>query len=101
MITPRTLPNPPSTTIAKIMTDRMKSKLSGVIVPCLAAKIAPASPAMAAPTPCASTFSWKVSIPQHDAASSSSRIAAQARPTRERPMRTQIIVTDTATASTR
>src|SRR5579872_7140709 len=47
---PAWLPSPPSTTIARMIADSEKVKLSGVIDPCLVAKKAPASPPKAAPT---------------------------------------------------
>ena len=50
--------------------------------PCPAANIAPAKPPMAAPIAKASSLNLNVGTPISSAASSSSRVASQARPTR-------------------
>ena len=42
--TPIWLPMPPSTTIARMIADSMKVKLSGLMKPCRAAKNEPAKP---------------------------------------------------------
>ena len=63
--------------------DRSSSgKLSGLMKPCLLANSAPDRPPMAAPIAKASSLNRKVGTPMSSAASSSSRVASQARPTR-------------------
>ncbi len=50
MITPRIEPMPPSTTIARIIAESMKVKLSGLMKLLCAAKTTPTSPAQKAPS---------------------------------------------------
>ena len=80
---PGMLPMPPSTTMHRMITDSKKVKLSGDTKAILAAKNAPTTPAQAEPITKASILSRKVLMPMAAAATSSSRIAIQARPMRE------------------
>ena len=81
-MTPSRLPEPPSTTAHRISADRMNGKLSGVIEVVWAAKMAPARPPTEAPMTNETILNRNVGTPISSAASSSSRIAAQDRPTR-------------------
>src|SRR5579859_2625671 len=81
-MTPGMLPEPPSTTEARISTESRNWKLSGVMAICFEANITPAMPPMDAPIPKAHSLNLKVGTPMSSAASSSSRRACQARPTR-------------------
>ena len=58
-------------------------KLSGLMNCCLVANSAPDRPPIAAPVANASSLNRNVGTPISSAASSSSRVASQARPTRE------------------
>ena len=82
MMTPYMLPVPPSTTAAKNKMESCNWKLSGLTKPTLLAYKAPAKPPMAAPIANAHSLNLKVLTPISSAASSSSRTAAHARPTR-------------------
>ncbi len=77
------LPMPPSTTIDSTITDSTSTKLSGLMNPCVAAKMPPEMPPNDAPIAKASSFMLRVLIPIARAAISSSRIASHARPIRE------------------
>ena len=81
--TPGMLPMPPSTTIERMRMDSIRMKLSGLTKPWSPEKITPEKPAVLAPMAKASSLVVVVLIPIPRAASSSSRIAAQARPMRE------------------
>ena len=81
--TPGMLPIPPSTTIARIVIDSSRMKLSGLTKPWRPEKMTPENPAVLAPRAKARSFVVVLLIPIVCAASSSSRIAAQARPIRE------------------
>ena len=81
--TPQTFPMPPRTTMARTVNDTSKRKRFGVTVWSLAAMKTPARPAVDAPSAKARSFVTMVLTPLAAAASSSSRIAAQARPSRE------------------
>ena len=81
--TPGMLPIPPSTTIARIVIDSSRMKLSGLTKPWRPKKMTPENPAGPAPRAKARSFVVVLLIPIVCAASSSSRIAAQARPIRE------------------
>src|SRR5579859_6034937 len=81
-MTPGMLPEPPSTTEARISTESRNWKLSGVMAICFEANMTPAMPPMDAPIPKAHSLNLKVGTPMSSAASSSSRRACQARPTR-------------------
>ena len=74
---------PPSTTIATIITDSIRLNDSGETKPWKAANMAPETPPKLAPMPKASSFMLRVLMPMALAAISSSRMAIQARPTRE------------------
>ena len=100
-MTPGMLPEPPSTTAARISTESRNGKLSGVMAICLDAKITPAMPPIDAPMAKAQSLNLKVGTPISSAASSSSRIACQARPTRLRSSRRPTKITRTIMASTR
>ncbi len=74
---------PPSTTIDTITIDSIRMKLSGDTKPWNEANIAPDTPPNDAPIANASSLTLRVLIPIALAATSSSRIANQARPMRE------------------
>ena len=74
---------PPSTTIASTMIDSNSPKLSGLTNSCVAEKMPPAMPPNDAPIANARSFTLRVLMPMALAATSSSRIASQARPSRE------------------
>ena len=78
---------PPSTTIATIMIDSCRLNDSGEMKPWKVANIAPETPPKVAPMPKASSFRLRVLMPIALAATSSSRIAIQARPMRLRSRR--------------
>ncbi len=80
MATPSWLPMPPSTTMARMIADSMKVKLSGLMKPWRVAKNAPASPPNNAPIENAVSFVIVVLMPSERQAISSSRSASQARP---------------------
>ena len=81
MATPIWLPMPPSTTMARMIADSMKVKLSGVTKPWRAAKNEPAKPPNMAPMAKAVSLVLVVLMPSERQAISSSRSASQARPT--------------------
>src|SRR5579883_332510 len=85
--TPVWLPMPPSTTIARMIADWMKLKLSGLMKPCRAPKKQPAKPPNMAPMAKAESFTLVALMPSARQATSSSRSASQARPTGRRRMR--------------
>src|SRR5690349_1297778 len=87
-ITPQMLPMPPSTTIDTTITDSTRMKLSGEMKPWIAENMPPATPPKLAPIANASSFRRVVLMPIARAATSSSRIASQARPMRELCRRT-------------
>src|SRR5271163_444081 len=78
--TPIWLPMPPSTTIARIVADSIKVKLSGLMKPCRVAKKQPAKPPSIAPMPKAESLTLVGLMPNARQATSSSRRASQARP---------------------
>jgi hypothetical protein len=84
MTTPIWLPRPPSTTIARIIADSMKVKLSGEMKPWRVAKKEPAKPPNMAPMAKAVSLVLVVLMPSERQAISSSRSASQARPTGSR-----------------
>ena len=77
------LPMPPRTTIASTMIDSNRPKLSGLMNCCVAEKTAPAMPPNEAPIANARSLTLRVLMPIALAATSSSRIASHARPSRE------------------
>lgn len=79
---------PPSTTAERMSTEKKKRKLSGLMKLARLANNHPANPAVEAPTAKAHSFIRKLGTPMASAASSSSRMADHARPTRDRPRRT-------------
>jgi hypothetical protein len=80
--------------------DAWRLKLCG-LKNCLVANRTPAKPDTDAPIANASSFSRTVGTPVASAAISSSRIAAQARPMRERSSRPNAAITATTIASSR
>ena len=94
-------PIPPRMTIARTPMDSMKVKLSGLINTCLAANNTPTAEANDAPTANPSSFIRTTGTPMAAAASSSSRIAFQARPTRESSSRRVTIIMTQTSSSTR
>ena len=83
-IDPQTLPIPPSTTIDRMKIEVSSVKPSGLTKLTLLAWTTPATPAVDAPMAKAHSFILTVGTPMAAAASSSSRIATQARPMRDR-----------------
>ena len=83
MTTPSCEPRPPSTTMARMIADSMKVKLSGEMKPCRVAKKAPAKPPNMAPVANAVSLTLVVLMPSERQAISSSRSASQARPDRQ------------------
>ena len=81
--TPQMLPMPPRTIIARTVNDTVNRNWSGLTRVSLEALKTPAKPAVVAPRANASSFVVTVLMPLLAAASSSSRIAIQARPIRE------------------
>ena len=79
--TPVCDPMPPNTTIATIIADSMKVKLSGLINACLVAKNDPANPPNIAPTANAVSFVFLGLTPNDLQAISSSLKASHALPT--------------------
>ena len=77
------LPMPPSTTMARIVNDTVNRNWSGLTKISFEALKTPAKPAVDAPRANASSFVVTVLMPFAAAASSSSRMAIQARPSRE------------------
>ena len=73
---------PPRTTIASTVNDTMNVNWSGLTVTSFDALNTPAMPAVDAPSAKASSLVVTVLMPLAAAASSSSRIASQARPSR-------------------
>ncbi len=82
---PRMLPSPPRITQQSMITERLKSNASGpaVLVSAVAYR-QPAVPANPQPRAKADSLTRAALMPMQVAASSSSRIAIQARPRRER-----------------
>ena len=101
MATPIWLPMPPSTTMARIIADSMKVKLSGEMKPCRAAKNEPAKPPNIAPIAKAVSLVLVVLMPSERQAISSSRSASQARPTGRRRSRSVTKVVSSASARIR
>ena len=81
--------------------DSMKVKLSGLMKTCLAANNTPTAEAKDAPTANANSFMRTTGTPIADAANSSSRIAFQARPTRESSRRRVMRMMSSAITRTR
>ncbi len=81
--TPGMLPMPPSTTIARMVIDSSRMKLSGLTKPWRPEKSTPENPAVLAPMAKARSFVVVLLMPIVCAASSSSRMAAQERPMRD------------------
>src|SRR4051812_18431956 len=81
MATPNWEPIPPSTTMARMIADSRKLKLSGEMKPCRTAKNDPAKPPNMAPMAKAVSLMLTVLMPSERQAISSSRSASQARPT--------------------
>ena len=81
--TPQTLPMPPSTTIASTVNETSNRNRFGLTRVSLDDANTPARPAVEAPSANASSLVVTVLTPLAAAASSSSRIAIQARPRRE------------------
>src|SRR5712671_1427016 len=100
-MTPQMLPMPPSTTIETTMMDSTSTKLSGEMKPWIAENMPPASPPKVAPMAKASSLRLRVSMPIARAATSSSRIASQARPMREFCRRMFTTMMPTVSASSR
>ena len=90
-----------STTIATTMMDSTSTKLSGEMKPWIAENMPPAIPPKVAPIANASSLRCVVLMPIARAATSSSRIASQARPTREFCSRMLITITTRATSISR
>src|SRR5581483_605528 len=85
--TPIWLPIPPRTTMATIVADSTKVKLSGLMKPWRVAKNAPAKPPNMAPMPNAVSLVLRGLMPSARQAISSSRNASHARPTGSLRMR--------------
>src|SRR5260221_473669 len=98
-ITPQMFPMPPSTTIETTMIDSTSTKLSGEMKPWIAENMPPARPPKLAPMAKARSLRLRVLMPMARAAISSSRIASQARPTREFCNRILTTITATTTGS--
>src|SRR3569833_3250491 len=79
--TPGRFPEPPRTTAARIVADRMNGKFVGMIDTACEAYTTPVAPPIAAPIANAASLNLNVGTPISSAASSSSRMDAQARPT--------------------
>ena len=94
-ITPGMLPDPPRTTAARIVAERMNGKSSGEMKIALPAYMPPARPPIIAPVAKANSLNLNVGTPISSAASSSSRMAAHARPTRLWCRRTEKMITNT------
>ncbi len=95
------LPMPPRTTIDTTMIDSTSTKLSGEMKPWIAENMPPASPPKLAPMAKARSFRLRVLMPMARAATSSSRIASQARPMREFCKRRFTTMMPTVSASSR
>ena len=78
--TPSCEPMPPSTTMARMVADSMKVKLSGLTKPWRTEKNEPAKPPNIAPSAKAVSLVLVVLMPSERQAISSSRRASQARP---------------------
>ena len=76
------LPDPPITTMATNRNDRFSWKFPGSMNACLLANSRPEIPPRAAPMANAHSLNLNAATPMIPAASSSSRIASHARPTR-------------------
>ena len=83
-MTPAMLPEPPITTPASTRIEKKRAKFAELMKPCSPANRAPERPPMAAPMANAHSLNRNVGTPIASAASSSSRTATQARPTRLR-----------------
>ena len=99
--TPIWLPMPPSTTIARMIADSMKVKLSGLMKPCRVAKNEPAKPPNIAPIAKAVSLVLVGLMPSARQAISSSRSASQARPIGRRRMRSVTQLVSSASARIR
>ena len=95
-MTPQTLPIPPSTTIASRMMEMEKLKRSAKTPLTWVAKAAPPSPPEKAPTAYAASFVLRSGTPIMLAASSSSRMASHARPSRPSRSRSDSSTTNAA-----
>ena len=84
---PTTVVEPPITSMASIVTETSKLKVSGAMKSAKCAQRAPARPPYAADSVKAATLYRVLSTPTASAASSFSRIALRARPMRERETR--------------
>ncbi len=91
------LPIPPRMTIDSTPMDCMKEKDSGLTKVRLAAKSTPIAPAKEAPTAKAYSFIRTRGTPMAMAATSSSRMAVQARPILESSSRRATVITMTMT----
>ena len=89
---------PPSTTMHSTMIESSSVKLSGLMKPWNEANSPPATPPKVAPMANASSLMLRVLMPIALAASSSSRIAIQARPMRESSSRTEMKIEAAAQA---
>ena len=86
-ITPATLPIPPKMTMTRMIMEMRMRKLDGKMEPTLAEKMAPLNEASTAPTTKAMSLALTVFTPMVSATVSSSRMAIQARPSRDRSSR--------------
>ena len=100
-MTPGRLPEPPRTTAESTRIESSSGKLSGVMAMFLAENMTPAPPPIDPPMAKAHSLKRKVGTPMSAAASSSSRMAAHARPTRLRSRRRATKITTTMRARTR
>ena len=82
-MTPQMLPIPPRMTMQRMNTEMLKKKSPGNVAHLKLAKYAPATPPKNAPVAYAHVFVRISGTPIAAAAVSSSRIAIQARPSRE------------------
>ena len=87
--------------MATIITDSIRLNDSGEMKPWKDANMAPDTPPKVAPMPNASNFRLRVLMPMALAAISSSRMAIQARPTRDSSRRWQITTLNTTSARNR
>jgi len=101
MMAPRIEPMPPKITMARIRMDCTSVKDSGLTNSCLAAKTTPMAPEKAAPVAKAMSLVRSRAMPMARAATSSSRMATQARPSGESLRRTLTRVTSPINTSTR
>src|SRR5262245_14008492 len=98
---PTWLPSPPRTTMARMIADSRKTKLSGLIKALRTAKKDPAKPPNMAPTANAVSFVFVGLMPSARQAVSSSRNASQARPSGSLRMRSVKKFTASAANRTR